>query len=138
VSWTQRKTMNELDQKITTELNRMAEAVPKGLVDSGAEVKKVMELVIQQNAKVLKKAWHWTLGWHAFFLIAAVIGIWPILADPKSDEMPAGLFVATAALAGLVWIKVWYTLTSTRLRLETKLKELELGIAEVKELLKSG
>ncbi len=130
--------MNELDQKITAELARMAEDARKQSSAPGAEVNKTMELVIQQNAKALRKLWRWTLAWHAFLTAALLIGAWIILRYPHSDDAPAGLFIAMAALAGLVVIKVVYYLTGTRLRLETKLKELELGIAEVKDMLKNS
>jgi len=129
--------MNELDQKITAELARMAEVAPTQPSAAGAEIKNAMELVTQQNAKAMRKLWRWTLAWHVFLTAALLIGVWIILRYPHSDDTPAGLFVSMAALAGLVVIKVVYYLISTRLHLETKLKELELGVAEVKDLLKS-
>jgi hypothetical protein len=124
--------MDEVDQKIKIEFAQSGEPAP-GQRAGGAEVKKIMELVKQQNEKAVRRTWHWTLGWHLFFAVPLLLGAWIILFEPKSDEMPAGLFIATAALAGLVFIKLWYYLTSARLHLEMRLKELEVHIAEMRE-----
>jgi hypothetical protein len=129
--------MSELDQKITAELARMAEVAPQQPHPSGTEVNKTMELVIQQNEKTKRKLWRWTLAWHAFLTVTLLIGVWNILRPAQSEDTSIGLFISMAALAGFIVIKVVYYLTRTRLHLETKLKELELSIAEVRDLLKN-
>ena len=98
----------------------------------------MMDLVIQQNTRQLRTIRWFTVGWHLFFLATLLIGVSMILWPTNSAESAAGLFVSMGGFAGFVVIKVAYWLACLRLRLETKLKELEVGIAELKEMVKSG
>src|ERR1700722_2457029 len=125
--------MDELDRKIIAELTRTAQAVPQQSGAAGAEVKNVMEMVIQQNAATLRKMKWWFIAWHVFLLAALIYGAYLVVFKPNTEETPAGVFIRMAALAGAVVIKVVYHLMAVRLSLETKLKGLELNIAEVRE-----
>jgi hypothetical protein len=93
----------------------------------------VLDAVMQEQRRLVRKARWWTLGWHAFFLVTLLIGVAMIFWNERPNDIAAGLFVCTASLAGLVLIKLVYYQLRSRLRIELQLKQLELSIAEVKE-----
>jgi hypothetical protein len=128
--------MSELDRRITNELVKADEVVASQSGSPGLEVKNMMDLVIQQNARQMRKIRWFVWGWHLFFLAAVLIGVSMVLWPVNSNESAAGLFVSMGAFAGFVVIKVAYWLACMRLRLETKFKEIEVRIAELKEMVR--
>ncbi len=121
--------MSELDRKISAKLSGInAEAAEP-------DMKIVLDAVLKEQRRLVRKARWWTLGWHAFFLVTLLIGVAMIFWNDRANDIAAGLFVCMASLAGLVLIKLVYHELRNRLRIELQLKQLEMSVAEVKESL---
>jgi hypothetical protein len=122
--------MSELDRKISEKLAGInAEA-------AAPDMRVVLDAVMQEQRRLVRKARWWALGWHAFFLITLLIGVAMIFWNDRVNDIAAGLFVCTASLVGLVLIKLVYYQLRGRLRIELQLKQLELSVAEMKESIK--
>jgi hypothetical protein len=98
----------------------------------------VLEAVRQKQRRVIRKLKWMVYGWHAFFLAALLYGAWMILYSEKVNDIAIGLFACTAALAGLVLIKLFYHIVHGRMLLEIQLKQIELSIAELRESIKTS
>jgi hypothetical protein len=126
------KSTNDLDRKISEKLAEIKHEAYE------PDMQAVLEAVRQKQRRVVRKLKWWYFGWHVFFLVALLIGVWMIFNSEKVNDIAIGLFVCTAALAGLIIIKVTYGVARGRMPLEMQLKQIELSIAELRESIKTG